>query len=288
MVSEIGNEYVRSLREDHAKFSRVLSMIGRDARRLISEPETVLPAFEEAVDYIVNFQNIYHHPREEVMFEKLADADRSLRQLVKKLSREHGAVGRVGESIQTLLKHTSSETTSKESRLRLAEKLERFSKEMRSHIRQEEELLYSRVWDEFDDSDWEELADSVPPTDPLGRLQSRRYPLLADYVGGGGGRSDVSMASISLLEKMEARLDRALSKSPRLRSMKSIARRHGEEAVAIRRRSLEALPDQPLLSPLDSARVGVVSVFNFCGAYGRWMKEWHRYVWYDEEPHTDK
>jgi hemerythrin-like domain-containing protein len=287
-VSEIGDEYVRSLREDHAKFSRVLSMIGRDARRLIKEPEAVLPAFEEAVDYIVNFQNIYHHPREEVMFEKLAEADRSLRQLVKKLSGEHGAVGRVGESIQTLLKHASSKTTSKESRLRLAEKLERFSKEMRSHIRQEEELLYSRVWDEFDDSDWEELAASVPPTDPLGRSQSRRYPLLADYVGGGGGRSEVSMASISLLEKVEARLDRALSKSPRLRSMKSIARRHGEEAAAIHRRSLEALPDQPLLSPLDSARVGVVSVFNFCGAYGRWIKDWHRYVWYDEEPHTDK
>ncbi len=96
------------------------------------------------------------------------------------------------------------------------------------------------------------------------------------------------MASISLLERLEARLDRALTKTPRLRAMKSIARRHAEEATAIRRRSLEALPDRPLLRPVDSARVGVDSILNFCGAYGRWIKEWHRYVWYDEEPHTDK
>ena len=287
-MSKIGNDYVRSLREDHAKFSRVLSMIGRDARRLIDEPEAVAPKFEEAVDYIVNFQNVYHHPREEVMFAKLAEVDPSLRPTAKKLAGEHGAVDRVGKSIQALLKHSSSEVTSKESRLRLAEKLERFAKEMRSHIRREEELLYSRVWDEFDDSDWQDITDNVPPVDPLGKSQSRRYPLLADYVGAGGGRSDVSMASISLLEKMEARLDRALSKSPKLRTMKSIARRHGEEAAAIRRRSLEALPDQPLLSPLDSARVGLDSVINYFGATRRWVWDWHRYVWYDEEPRSDK
>jgi len=244
--------------------------------------------FEEAVDYIVNFQNIHHHPREEVMFAKLADQAPSLRQTARKLAGEHGAVGRVGESIQAMLRRAGSELTSQESRKRLAQKLEKFAEEMRSHIRREEELLYSRVWDEFDESDWQELADNAPPIDPLERSQSRRYPLLNEYVSGGSGRSEVSMESSSLLEKMEVRLDRALSKSPRLRRMKSIARRHGEEAAALGRRSIESLPDQPLLHPLDSARVGLDSVGNLCSAYARWIKDWHRYVWYDEEPHTDK
>jgi len=287
-MREIGNDYLRGLREDHARFSRVLSMIGRDARRLIDEPDAVLPVFEEAIDYIVNFQNIHHHPREETMFAKLADQAPPLRQTARKLAGEHGAVGRVGESIQAMLRHAASEQTSRESRKRLAQKLERFAREMRRHIQQEEELLYSRVWDEFDESDWEDLTDSAPPTDPLERSQSRRYPLLNEYVSAGSGRSEVSMESSSLLEKMETRLDRALSKSPRLRRMKSIVRRHGEEAAALRRRSIESLPDQPLLHPLDTARVGVDSVGNLCGAYARWIKEWHRYVWYDEEPHTDK
>lgn len=287
-MREIGNDYLKGLREDHARFSRVLSMIGRDARRLVDEPDEVLPVFEEAVDYIVNFQNIHHHPREEIMFAKLADQDSSLRPTVKKLAGEHGAVGRVGESIQAMLRHASSELTSRESRKRLAQKLEKFAGEMRTHIRQEEELLYSRVWDEFDENDWEDLADNAPPTDPLERSQSRRYPLLNEYVIGGSGRSEVSMESSSLLEEMEARLDRALSKSPRLRRMKSIARRHGEEAAALRRRSIESLPNQPLLHPLDSARVGVDSIGNLCGACARWIRDWHRYVWYDEEPHTDK
>lgn len=285
-MREIGNDYVKGLREDHARFSRVLSMIGRDARRLVEEPETVLPVFEEAVDYIVNFQNIHHHPREEIMFAKLADRAPSLKPIAKKLEGEHGAVGRVGESIQGMLSRASSELTSKESRKRLSQKLERFAREMRTHIRQEEELLYSRVWDELEDGDWTDLAESAPPIDPLGKSHSERYPRLAEYVAGGGGRSHVEMDSSPFLERMEARLDRALSKSPRLRRMKSIARRHGEEASALGRRSIEALPDKPLLHPLDSARVGFDSMRNLCSAYGRWIRDWHRYVWYDEEPNS--
>lgn len=287
-MREIGNDYLKGLREDHARFSRVLSMIGRDARRLVDEPESVLPVFEEAVDYIVNFQNIHHHPREEIMFEKLAERAPSLRPTAKKLAGEHGAVGRVGDSIQGMLGRASSELTSQESRKRLAQKLERFAREMRMHIRQEEELLYARVWDELEPSDWEDLANSAAPTDPLGKSQSQRYPLLTEYVSGGGGKSEVAMDSSSMLERMEARLDHALSKSPRLRRMKSIARRHGEEAAALGRRSIEALPDYPLLHPVDSARVGIDSTRNLCSAYLRWVRDWHRYVWYDEEPQSDK
>ena len=287
MINKV-NDFARNLLEDHAKFSRVLSMISRDARRLINEQEAVLPAFEEAVDYIVNFQNIHHHPREELMFEKLAESDPALRKTATKLAREHGAVERIGKSIQALLQHASSEVTSKESRLRLAEKLERFAKEMRSHIRQEEELLYSRVWDEFDASDWQKLIKSTPPTDPLTASQSGQYPLLTEYIGSGGGRSDVSMVNLSLLERMEAKLDRSLSNTPKLRIMKSIVRRHGEEAAAISRRSYAALPNRPLLSPLDSARQGISSVCEFSAAYMRWVRDWHLYVWNGEEPHTDR
>jgi hypothetical protein len=50
-----GEQYLRGQREDHARFSRVLSMIGRDAQRLLDEPEAILPLFSEAVDYLVSF-----------------------------------------------------------------------------------------------------------------------------------------------------------------------------------------------------------------------------------------
>jgi hemerythrin-like domain-containing protein len=287
-MHEVGKEYVQSLREDHARFSRVLSMIGRDARRLIDEPEEVLSLFNEAVDYVVNFQNVYHHPREEIMFAKLAESDPSLRETAMNLKKEHGGVGIAGKSIQALLNRAASDLTSKESRKRLSQKLEQFATEMRTHIRQEEELLYSRVWDELQDGDWEEIADKAPPTDPLGESQSKRYPLLARYVAGGSGESIVSMPSSSLLQDMEVRLDRILSKSPRLTAIKSIARRHGEEAVALGRRSREALPDRPLRSPVGSASVGAHTVCKLGAAYGRWIRDWHRYVWYQEMPHAEK
>ena len=47
--STSGTDYLTGLREDHARFSRVLSMIGRDARRLVDDPTAVVPLFAEAV-----------------------------------------------------------------------------------------------------------------------------------------------------------------------------------------------------------------------------------------------
>jgi len=34
--------------------------------------------------------------------------------------------------------------------------------------------------------------------------------------------------------------------------------------------------------------VGLDSVRQLGSAYGRWIKEWHRYVWHGEAPHTEK
>jgi hemerythrin-like domain-containing protein len=254
-------------------------MIGRDARRLVDEPDEVMTVFEEAVDYVVNFQNVYHHPREELMFSRIAERDPSVAATASKLAREHKATDRAGESLLTLISRTSTGARGKSSRERLAQKLEQFAKQMRAHISQEEQVLYSRAWSELDEQDWNEMADAVPPRDPLSKDASKRYPQLARYVKTGSAQSEVSMQSESILQIMEKALDKSLSKTPKLREVKSIARRHGEEAWSLARKSIDAYPRNPLLSPCVAARVGFNGVREFGAAYGRWIREWHGYVW---------
>ena len=94
---EPSESYLRGLRADHARFSRVLSMIGRDARRIVDEPEAVLPLFSEAVDYVVHYQNVHHHPREETMFAKVAGMSEPLASTAAQLSQEHERTDRVGD-----------------------------------------------------------------------------------------------------------------------------------------------------------------------------------------------
>jgi hemerythrin-like domain-containing protein len=273
-MQQNGTDYLRGLREDHARFSRVLSMIGRDAPRLVDKPEAVLPLFEEAVDYVVSFQNVYHHPREEIMFAKIAEKSETLATAASKLSREHDATARAGKELLSLMNSVSRAPSRRPSREQLASKLEEFARSMRGHIAQEEELLYSHAWVELTQRDWDDLAGSAAAIDPLEGAHDSRYPLLASYVSEGRTRSNVSMQSGPLEQVVESGLRRASALADQFSSINSTLKRQRHEALALTRKSIDAMPMIPMLQPQTSLRVSMKSAEEFGRAYIRWLGEW--------------
>jgi hemerythrin-like domain-containing protein len=273
-MQQNGTDYLRGLREDHARFSRVLSMIGRDAPRLVDKPEAVLPLFEEAVDYVVSFQNVYHHPREEIMFAKIAEKSETLATAASKLSREHDATARAGKELLSLMNSVSRAPSRRPSREQLASKLEEFARSMRGHIAQEEELLYSHAWVELTQRDWDDLAVSAAAIDPLEGAHDGRYPLLASYVSEGRTRSNVSMQSGPLEQVVESGLRRASALADQFSSINSTLKRQRHEARALTRKAIDAMPMIPILQPQTSLRVSMKSAEEFGRAYIRWLGEW--------------
>jgi hemerythrin-like domain-containing protein len=277
-----GEAYLKGLREDHARFSRVLSMIGRDARQLVEDPATVLPLFSEAVDYVVNFQNVYHHPREEIMFARIAEKSEALAAAAGTLSREHQATARGGEELLSMMAAVSPAPAHRSDREQLARRLERFARSMRRHIRQEEEILYSQAWAELARADWEALAGSEAVVDPLEVTDDSRYPLLAEYVGEGRTRNTVSMESSPLGSAVESGLQQVSAVAGRFGLINRTLRRQTLEACALSRKSIRAMPMIPILQPQTALRVGLRSAGAFGRAYGRWLKEWSE-IYQDED-----
>mgnify|MGYP001816983452 FL=1 len=267
-----GEQYLRGLREDHARFSRVLSMIGRDAHRLPDEPEAVLPLFSEAVDYVVNYQNVHHHPREEIMFAKIADASETLAGASAHLTHEHELTDRAGDELLAALDRASHATSRRSTRQDLARRLEGFARSMRGHIAQEEEILYSEAWDSLSPADWNDLAASAP--DPLDRDQSDRYPLLADYVSGGRTYSTVQPDSSPLGEAVESGLERLSAVTRRLGAVTATARRQQREACELTLRSVSDLPNTPVRQPRRTLSAGGENARAFTAASVRWLREW--------------
>jgi len=265
-------KYLRGLREDHARFSRVLSMVGRDAQRLLDEPEAVLPLFSEAVDYVVHFQNIYHHPREEVMFAKVADASESLAAASARLSQEHELTDRAGEELLATLRRASRSDSERSTRRELARRLERFAQSMRTHIAQEEEILYAEAWETLSPSDWDDLAASAP--DPLDRAQDERYPLLADYVRQGQTRSTVQLDSSAFGEAVESGLEQLSAIVRHLGAVTATARRQRREAVELTLDSVRDMPPVPLLRPQRTLRASAGHAQALTAASVRWLREW--------------
>jgi len=271
-----GEQYLRGLREDHARFSRVLSMIGRDAQRLLDEPEAVLPLFSEAVDYVVNFQNIHHHPREETMFAKVARASETLAGTSAVLTREHELVDRAGEELLATLDRASRSTSERSTRQELARQLEHFARSMRAHIAQEEEILYSEAWDTLSSADWDDLAASAP--DPLDLDQDDRYPLLAEYVSGGRTHSTVQLDSSPLGEAVESGLEQLSAVTRQVGAVTATVRRQQREACQLTLESVRDMPNVPLLQPQQTLRTSGQRAQAFTAASVRWLREW-RDVW---------
>jgi len=271
-MERAGEQYLRGLREDHARFSRVLSMIGRDAQRLLDEPEAVLPLFSEAVDYVVNHQNIHHHPREEIMFAKVADSSEALAATAARLTQEHVLTDRAGEELLVTIRSVSHSSSPRSTRRELARQLERFARSMRAHISQEEEMLYSEAWDTLSPADWDELAACTP--DPLDRDQDDRYPLLADYVSGGRTHSTVQLDSSPLGEAVESGIGQLSAVTRKLRTVNATVRRQQREACDLTLESVRDMPKVPMLQPQQALRASGENVQALTAAYMRWLREW--------------
>jgi hemerythrin-like domain-containing protein len=267
-----GDQYLRGLREDHARFSRVLSMIGRDAQRLIDEPEAVLPLFSEAVDYVVNYQNVHHHPREEVMFAKVANASETLAGTSARMSQEHELTDRAGAELLATLDRASHSSSERSTRQELARQLERFARSMRAHIAQEEEILYSEAWDTLSPEDWDDLAASAP--DPLDRAQDDRYPLLAEYVSEGQTHSTVQLDSSPLGEAVESGLEQLSAVTRQLGTVNATVRRQQREACELTLESARDMPNAPMLHPQQTLRASGETAQAFTAASVRWLREW--------------
>lgn len=264
--------YLRGLREDHARFSRVLSMVGRDAQRLLDEPEAVLPLLSEAVDYVVHFQNIHHHPREEIMFAKVAKTSESLAAAATRLSQEHELTDRAGEELLATLQRASRSASERSARRELARQLEGFARSMRAHIAQEEEILYAEAWETLSSAEWADLAASAP--DPLDRAQDGRYPLLADYVRAGQTQSTVQLDSGAIGEAVESGIEQLSSFVRQFGAVTATARRQRREAFELILESVRDMTHAPLLRPRQTLTASAGHAHALADAYVRWLREW--------------
>jgi acetyl esterase/lipase/hemerythrin-like domain-containing protein len=273
-IEKRGAGILQRLRGDHGRFGRVLTMIGRDAWRLIDDPEEILPIFSEAVEYIANYQNVHHHPCEEQIFGLLASKSPDSRAVVKKLTREHEISQRTGQELLDLLGKVSADDQSRKSRVNLADALKDFARNMRAHIHEEEKLLYSEAWRLFTSDDWESVSYEEPGDDPLSGNARSEYPLLSDYVSGNRAQSRVLLRNDRTHERLSQVFHEASSFADRVKSVHELASRQRREAFSLTIKSISAMPLFPLLSPRKTWTQTKHSFDEIRGTIDRWQEEW--------------
>jgi len=172
--------YMARLRLDHARLSRVLREIEVQRTRLGAEPKAARAVLGEALHYLVEYLHGHHHPREDLLFARLAPLRADLGDELRELASDHDTGGaRARQLARALTRLAVSGARAAE---RFARELQAYVDETRDHMRREERaIFYAGVEPWLSDEVWQELTDQALPEDPLGDARHLRsqYPHLA-------------------------------------------------------------------------------------------------------------
>jgi hemerythrin-like domain-containing protein len=174
--------FMARLRLDHARLSRVLREIEVQRGRLRTEPAAAQAVLGEALNYLVEYMHGHHHPREDLLYQRLVPLRADLGDELRELGRDHeGSSARIRQLAAALLRLRGDDAQGRAGG-RLAGALQDYVDDTREHMRREERaVFYAGVEPWLSDDDWQAMSAQTIPDDPLGdaaRLR-RHYPHLA-------------------------------------------------------------------------------------------------------------
>lgn len=168
--------------QDHANFSRLLTLLEAQIRLF---HEDAAPNYELMLDvmyYMTHYPDLFHHPKEDVVFEKVKKLDRGAHRIVDELLRQHVVLRESGAKLlqnldgvvaDAMLAKTSIEAPG-----------QTYIAYFRSHMEKEESEIFPLASKLLSDEDWRALDAAEPlPTDPLfGETVQKRYQSLHQHI----------------------------------------------------------------------------------------------------------
>ena len=173
--------FMRTLRLDHSRLSRVFREIDVQQAVLQSNAEEARAVLLEAMDYLLHYQDDCHHARENQLFERIAVRMPRFEKDMRGLMREHEKGLLHDTEIAKDLSDSSPRQLEGPRGRVLGRRLREHVAHARAHIRREEEVFYAHAEDELAAADWTDLMRQASMDDPLSQPEQMRktYPLLA-------------------------------------------------------------------------------------------------------------
>ncbi len=157
---------IESLHTDHVNFSRLLSLLDQQVEVL---KEGGLPDFEmmmDTIDYLQNYADLYHHPREDVIFRFFLERSDVAREAIEELRRQHHALWESTNQLRLVIDgilHGEIVLRSD-----FVDELAAYLLAQRQHLNEEEGYLLPLLKQAFSAEDWEDLTRALPfRADPL-------------------------------------------------------------------------------------------------------------------------
>jgi hemerythrin-like domain-containing protein len=153
-------------RAEHAQFVRLLAIFERQLDRFRAGEAPDYGLMQDIVQYLRDYADCFHHPREDAAFARLAARDGSAREIVQRLAQEHRVLAEAGATLLERLRELGSDALMPRGTVEAAAATYLLS--YRHHIDSEEREVMPLARQLLDEDDWHAVVGAVKPiADPL-------------------------------------------------------------------------------------------------------------------------
>jgi len=157
---------IEQLQLDHRNMRRLLELLRKELDAYRSGQTLDFDLLNSVMDYTLNYPDLCHHPKENLIYERMVARNPAARSSVSDLLREHAQLGELTRKLAAALKNVSRD--SEIPREWFEGIIERYLTANHRHIAAEEETFFPQAVLTLKQKDWDEIDASVAATeDPL-------------------------------------------------------------------------------------------------------------------------
>lgn len=157
---------IESLHEDHRNLSKLLRLLETNLLTLQSDNDPDYPLMVDIIEYIYSYPDVFHHPREDLLYQTAMERDSSVREEIEPVLQQHvelkKCTHRLLDSLNAVLNDALVD------KVQLKEEIQYFIDLQRAHIMLEESKIFPHIERLLTSDDINWLDEQCPPvTDPL-------------------------------------------------------------------------------------------------------------------------
>ena len=165
-------DVIRILRREHVNILKLLKILERQVAVLEKGELPDDDIIEGMADYFLSFPDLYHHPKENMVFVKLRERDPTAAEQVGDLQREHEEIASRTRDFAAAARFGLDEAQMPGKRFQQC--AQHFIALQKEHMEKEERLFFPAALKALTLQDWEELEE---------RMTDQEDPLFGERVG---------------------------------------------------------------------------------------------------------
>lgn len=159
-------DIVDTLRREHRNMAKVLDVLERQVSSLGEGASADYGVVARVLEYCLEFPELCHHPKEDLIFQKLREREVDIPLAVRDLPAEHAELRELTWKISAALDRVRRGAEEPRARLRLM--VGDFVASYRAHMTMEEKHFFPAALQRLKEEDWADIdARAGNPADPL-------------------------------------------------------------------------------------------------------------------------